>query len=174
MKRAVGATALVALFALAACGQAGNTQSASDEPTAQVTSQAQDHAAEAATEFLENFREGVDLPADWPADTVVVPEGATPVASLAKSTLPGYGEASAVFYSAGGQSGEEIADFFEEELPERGWTVINRIDQDGYSEVSVQGHGYLGIFGAGEIPSRPTLKSREVMDVQVVLAKLSG
>lgn len=172
MKRVFGAVALSALLLSSACGNADDAQSVSDGSATQETSQ-QQAAAEAANEFLENFREGPELPEGWPADAVVVPDGATPVASLASSTLPGYGEASAVFYSLG-QSGEEVADFFEAELPERGWTVLNRIDQDGYSEVSVQGNGYVGIFGAGEVPSRPELKSEEVIDVQVVLAELSG
>ncbi|MBW3591746.1 MAG: hypothetical protein KY393_07870 [Actinobacteria bacterium] len=174
MKRVVGVIALIAVLGLSACGDADDARNASNDSTTQATSQQeQQQATEVVNEFLDNFREGGDLPEGWPTDAVVVPAGATPVASLANSTLPGFGEASAVFY-ASGQSGVDVADFFEENLPEHGWTVVNRVDQEGYSEVSVQGNGYVGIFGAGEVPSRPQLKSSEVIDVQVVLAKLSG
>lgn len=164
----------IVLLALTAC--ATEPRAPDEDSQAQPTAPpALDNPrAEVVGDFLDNFQEGSELAEAWPAQLLALPPGAQPVASIASTAL---GQdslaASVVFYSVG-QSGAETADYLERELPALGWSVQDRQDRDGYSELTAEGHDYLLLVTAGRIPSRPDLASGAVIDLEIVLVDMGA
>lgn len=154
------------LLVLAACGgpQADTDEEASGAQPEQV------QIGDVLSQMAENFREGTDTPPDWPGDLIPIPPGAEQLASLENTTLPGQHEVSAVFYSTT-LSGDQIRAFYEQELPPRGWEVLEAITDEELASVSAQGHGRLLVVEGGALPRTIRLEGGATVSLQLALTK---
>ena len=121
----------------------------------------------------ENFRMGPELPQDWPMHLVPTPAGASVVASLSKTSIPGSpGPATAALYSAP-QSAAEIQAFFAEELPKRGWEVLESSPPGDPMVTAARGNGYLGIFSSGTELGPAGAGGTGTITMQVILGEMA-
>ncbi len=128
-------------------------------------------AADAVDLIDQNLKRGTELPAGWPVDLIPLPEGASPIASLAQTTIPGStAPATAVFYSASLPS-QEIQELFARELPKKGWNLLESSPPGDSMFTVVEGNGYVGVFGTGKGLAESEAKADQPMTIQVVLAK---
>lgn len=169
------AVALVAVLAATgvSCGQSRDTSQGADATPARTGAARSEPVRDADDLVGENFRMGPELPQGWPAHLVPTPAGASVVASLSKTSIPGSpGPATAVLYSAP-QSAAEIQAFFVGELPKRGWEVLESSPPGDSMVTAARGNGYLGVFSSGTGLGPAAGSQTETMTIQVVLAEMA-
>jgi hypothetical protein len=136
----------------------------------QAENEQQAQVADTVNKLLDSFQEGPAVPEGWPSNLVPLPEGAKPVASLRRSTLPNGAETMSMFY-ASGQEPEEVQKFFRSELPKKDWHEAKSQEEGELRWVTAETDVYNGLFMAGPVPSLPRLASGETIDVLVILTR---
>lgn len=169
------AVVVVLAFVLAGCsGPEAETdpsgQARAGALQGQAENEQQAQVADTVNKLLDSFREGSAVPEGWPANSIPVPSGTKPVASLQKSTLPNGAETMSMFYASGQDSGE-IQNFFLSQLPKRDWFEVKPQEEGELRWVTAETDTYNGLFMAGPVPSLPRLASGEIIDVLVILTK---
>lgn len=136
----------------------------------QAQNEQQSQVASTVDKLLGSFREGPAIPEGWPSNSIPVPAGAKPVASLQKSILPNGAETMSMFY-ASGQDPSDVQGFFRSQLPKRDWLEVKPQEEGELRWVTAETGGFNGLFMAGPVPSLPKLESGETINVLVILTK---
>ena len=162
----------LAMFSVS-CGQPGKPGGSGRQAGTQESSNTGEGAGPTTEELVEaNFKEGSQLPEGWPVDVIPLPPGAAVVASLNKTALPGStSPTSAVLYSTA-QSPQEVHEFLANELPKRGWTVLETSPSGETMVTAARRDNFLGVFSSGKGLGSLEPEGREAIGMQVVLAEM--
>jgi hypothetical protein len=164
---------LIVVFAAAGTSCGGGHSSGGQDRAPDTAAGTKQEQASAQDLVEKNLKLGSELPPGWPAPLVPIPPGASAVASLSKTSIPGSsGPSTAVLYSAP-QSPAEIQDFFSQELPKRGWTVLQSSPPGDSMVTAARGNGYLGVFTSGTEIGPVGPSGTEAISMQVVLTEIT-